>query len=360
MKTSAYFYHDKPLFGIDIGYSTIKVMQTKCHGHKDNKQREIVGYGVGSFDSVAVKDGVIVDYESIAKSFVDLFKNNIVGKITTRRVAITIPATRAYTRTLHLPVIDNDQLGEAVMLEMEQYIPVQSSDLYIDYVVINRNDKEIEILAVAVPKKIIESHTTLIRLLGLEPVAIDTSILAAGRLFEKEDEHRDVPAVIIDFGSMSADITIHDKTIIVTGTIPCGGDIFTDLIMEKLGVAREEAHLIKTKYGVSKSKKQAEILDALKPSLDQLTKEIRRMIRYHEERSGANEKIGQVVTMGGGANMPGLSEYLTSVMRTPVRMCDPWQNFTLHRLQPPSTIEKSMYVTVAGLSIIEPKELFVS
>jgi Tfp pilus assembly PilM family ATPase len=129
--------------------------------------------------------------------------------------------------------------------------------------------------------------------------------------------------------------------------------------MKKLKISHQEAHVVKAKYGLSKSKKQKEILAAIEPSINDLVKEIRRMIRYHEERSGSQAKIGQVITMGGGANMPGLSEHLTSAMRIPVRMCDPWEKLVFDKLQPPSSLEKSMYITVAGLSLIEPKELFV-
>lgn len=352
---STYFYKDKPILGLDIGFSSVKVMQIERH----NKQQLVVGYGVGGFDSNAIKDGMIVDHASLAKSVNELFKNNIIGEITTRRVAVTIPATRTFTRTMNLPPnIREEELGEAVSLEAEQYIPVPIDDLYIDHNVINRTDKGIELLAVAVPKRIVDSYMLLVRMLGLEPVAFDSSISAGARLFNKQGEHNDIPAILVDFGSGSADITLHDMTIIVTGTIPCGGDIFTDLIARKLGVSRSEAHIIKTKYGLGKSKRQTEIAEALNANIEQLAKEIRRMIRYHEERSDSKQKIGQIITMGGGANMPGLSDYLTSLLRLPVRMCDPWQNLQLHKLQPPNASEKSMYITVSGLSLIEPEELF--
>jgi type IV pilus assembly protein PilM len=353
---NSYFYKDKPLFGMDIGYSSVKVMQIECQGHTPT----VIGYGVGDFDSKAIKDGVIVDHKILASSVKELFEKGIVGHINTRRVALALPATRTFTRTMNLPPISDDELPEAVTLEAEQYIPMPIDDLYIDHTIINRSDKGVELLAVAVPKKIVDSYMLLVRMLGLEPVAFDTSILAAARIFEKRDSNNSVPAVLIDFGSLSADITIHDGTVIVTGTIPGGGDIFTDLIAKKLGVSKQEAHLIKTKYGIGKSKKQDQILEALQPSLDQLVKEIRRMLRYYEDRADSSkQKIGQVVTMGGGANMPGLSEHLTSVLRIPARTCDPWQNIRLHKLQPPGAIEKTIYVTVAGLCMIESKELFL-
>lgn len=351
---SGLFYKDKPLFGLDIGFSSMKAMQVETSGDK----RSLIGYGVGGFDSSAVKDGVIVDHETIAKAAVEMFTKNIIGEINTRRVAMTVPASRTFTRTINLPPLQDSELTEAIRLEAEQYIPMPIDELYLDHEVIGRTEKGIEILSVAVPKKIIDSHLQLAEILGLEPVAFDTSILAAGRLFKKLDQTNDIPSVLIDFGSVSADITIHDKTIIVTGTIPHGGDMFTDLIAKKLNVSREEAHIIKTKYGLDRSKRQKEIVEAIEPTMQQLAKEIRRMIRYHEERSGSSSKIGQVITMGGGAHMPGLADYLTNIIRLPVRMCDPWQNINLHKLQAPTALEKSLYVTSAGLSMIQPKELF--
>lgn len=344
------------MFGLDIGSSSIKVMQLV---NNKGRQQLVRGYGVTAYETSSIKDGVIVDFKSLAASIQNLFKHDIIGEINTRRVAVSLPASRTFTRAMSLPEIPDNQLMQAVRIEAEQYIPMPIDDLYIDYTIIERTDKGVELLAVATPKKIVDSYMLLIRMLGLEPIAFDTTILAAGRLFRQQIDLNDIPTVLIDFGGSSADITIHDKEIVVTGTIAGGGNAFTEQIAQKLGISKQEAHIVKTKYGLGKSKKQAEIVETLKPRLDALVKEIRRMIRYHEERSGSNQKIEQVITMGGGANMPGLSDYLTDAMRIPVRTCNPWQNLQLGKLQPPSTVEKSMYVTASGLSLIRPKDLFV-
>lgn len=353
-KNNKYFYKDKPIFGLDIGFSSVKVMQLE----KTAKGQRLIGYGIGSFDSRAIKDGVIVDYEPLAKAIKELFDKNIIGEITTKRVAISIPAILTYTHTITIPVIKDTALREAVELESEQYIPLPIDSLYIDYEVIERRPKEMEISTVAVPKKIADSYLALVEILGLEAISFDTSISSSGRLFKTLETSSDIPSVLIDFGSISADITIFDKTNIVSGTIQAGGDTFTNIIADKLGVSREEAHVIKTKYGISKSKKQSEIIGIMQPELDQLVREVKRMMRYYSERTESKGKIGQVITMGGGANMPGLSDYLTNMLRLPVRTYDPWQSFDLHKLHAPNQDEKSVYATVAGLCLINPTELF--
>lgn len=350
---NTHFYHDKPVFGLDVGFSSLKIMQIEVTNHK----YEVSGYGVTSFDPAAIVDGVIVDPEGIARVAHELFSKNIIGEITTRRAAIAVPASRTFNRTITLPTMRDEDIEEAVKLEAEQYIPIPIDELYMDYSIISRTPKQIELLAVAVPKKIIDSYQTFTKLIGVETVLLETTIGAAGRLFVQA-EQSDVPTVLIDLGSMASDITIYDKTLIVTGTVPGGGDSFTDLIADKLKVSKQEAHVIKTKYGMGLSKKQKDIVEGLTPILDQLSKEIRRMVRYYEERSNTEKKIGQVVTMGGGANMPGLSEHLTNILRLPVRMCDPWQHLNFAGLQPPNSTEKSMYVTVSGLALVNPKEIF--
>jgi Tfp pilus assembly PilM family ATPase len=145
---------------------------------------------------------------------------------------------------------------------------------------------------------------------------------------------------------------------LVTGTVGAGGLVFTNNIKDGLGVTMAEAAIIKTRYGLSVSKKQAEITAALDPTLKQLIREIQRMIRYHEKNFGVDKAIGQVVMLGGGANMPGLSEYLTNALRLPVRVHDPWQYLNFAGLQSPSRADKLMYATVAGLSLTNPKGIY--
>ncbi len=351
---SRYLYKDKPLFGLDIGFSSIKVMQTKPEG----KNAIVAGYGVNRFDPKIIKDGVIVDIPAMAKSAHELFDKFVIGEISTRRVAMSIPAMHTFTRTIKLPKLTNKELEDAVRMEAEQYIPVPVDDLYMDYSITSTTETEIELLAVAVPKKIVDSYVALAKVLGLELVALEATIASSSRLFV-HTELSDVPTVIIDYGSVSSDITIFDHGIIVTGTAGGGGDNFTDLISEALDISKSEAQVIKAKYGLSYSKKQKEITTALKPTLEQILKEIRRMIRYYEERYGDDRKIVQIVTLGGGSNMPGLSDYMTNALRLPVRMSNPWDKHVMFKnIQPPGGVESSMYITAAGLSLTKPKDLF--
>lgn len=351
---STHFFKDKPIFGFDIGHGSLKVMQIDDHG----KKPRILGYGHAQFDASAIDDGTIINPKIIAKSAQELFKHHLIGNITTNRVVIAIPAYRTFTRLVNLPEMSGKQLYEAVTLEAEQYIPVPLEELYLDYEIVGRGkENTIDVFAVAVPRKIVDSQIRLMELLGLECVGVKTTIDSAGKLF-LEDKQSDMPTVLIDFGSLSADVAIFDQHMLVSGTVSGGGLVFTNRIRDKLGVSDAEAQLIKTKYGLGASKRQAEIKEALEPVLQQLAQEIRRIIRYYEDRYGDKRKVTQVVTLGGGANLPGLADFLTNNLRIAVRSIDPWVYCDYKGLQPPAKADKTMFATVMGLSLIQPKELF--
>lgn len=349
------FYKDRPLFGLDVGTHCLKIMQTNQDG---NKKPSVVGYGMAFFDQAAIKDGIIVDYKAIAKTVNKLINNNLVGEISTHRVALSVPASKTYTREMILPKMSSKELSLAVRTEAERYIPRSLDDLSLDYTINHETADGLSVYTIAAPKKITDSYVRLAEVLGLEPVLIEPTIGASTRLLQHDTNSQNLPSVFLDFGASSADISIYDKFITVTGTVPCGGDLFTKHICEALGLSESEATLIKTKYGIGASKKQSQIIEAVTPLLEKTIYEIRRMIRYYEERGSNKNKIGQVISTGGGANMPGLSDYLTSTLRLPTRMFDPWQTFDFGKLQPPSYSERSVYMTVAGLAMANPKEIF--
>jgi type IV pilus assembly protein PilM len=356
MSDTVYFYKDRPLFGLDIGFSSIKVMQLK----PSKLGYDVLGYGLAAYDDNWLSKGVIVNFEGIAEATKKMFESSLTGEISTRRVAFSVPAAYTFSRIISLPKdIQDKDLLEAVQTETSQYLPSAIEDLYTDYSVIDAFNNERRVLTVAAPRKIIDSYMQLADILGLEVIAMEPTTGASNRLFSYTDQHN-VPSVLIDFGANATDITIYDNNLVVTGTISGGGQHYTDAIKAALHVTDKEAHTIKTKFGLNRSKKQSEIKQALRPYTDQLVKEIKRMIRYYEERvNDRRKKIGQVVTLGGGSNIPGLTDHLTELLRLPVRNCDPWATIRFDHLAPPPPGEQNLYITAAGLSLINPREPLV-
>jgi type IV pilus assembly protein PilM len=351
--TKTYFFEDKPLFGLDIGHDTLRVMQFAM-GHKVPRLK---GYGSIAFDADAIVDGVIVKPELVAKSAAKLFREKLIGDISTQRVALSLPASRTFTRAVQLPRMNAKDIDEAVHMEAEQYIPINADNLYMDYTPLREDDESMEVFVVAIPKAIVDSYLVLTRMLGLEAVMLDTAIGASARMFSY-DKQSSIPSVLVDFGAESADLTVFNHGLVVTGTVAFGGDDITAILSKTLHISANEAIAIKSKYGLSSSVFQKQVVAAVGPSLELLIKEIRRTIRYYEQRYDKEPPIGQVVTMGGSANMPGLVDYFTQQLRLPTRTFDLTAHIELGHLHPIYQADHMSYVTAAGLAATNPAEIF--
>ena len=350
-----YFFDDKPIFGLDIGHDTLRVMQLEPGGHR--KELRLKGYGSVSFDPSAIVDGVITKPEVIARAAVTMFRKDLVGDIGTKRVAASLPARRALTRAVRLPKMGAKDIDDAVQTEIEQYIPGHADEYYMDYTPIREDQEGSEMFVVAMPKKIVDSYLVLTRMLGLEAVLLDTTIGASTHLFGY-DRQSGIPSVLIDFGSESTDVSIFNRGLLATGTVAFGGDYSTAAIAKVLRVTPREAVMLKSKYGLAPSAVQDQVMAAMESSLEVLLKEIRRTIRYYEQRYAKEPPIGQVVIMGGGANMPGMADYLTARLRLPVRSFDPATHIDFGELRPFYTADRMSYVTVAGLAATDAGAIF--
>lgn len=347
------FYHDKPLFGLDIGHSSLKAMQiSRSPGHA----AEVVGYGISEFDSAAIQNGVIINPQAIAEAVHNLFEKSMVGSITSRRVACSLPTSRTFSRPMKVPLLDHEAILEAIHLEAEQYIPIPLANLYLDYEVTYQDDKGMEILLVAASKNIVDSYQKTLEALALEPVAFEPTINAASRLVQIQGANQE-PAIIVDIGSVTTDIAVFDKTLLVATAVNSGGSNITNAIAQNLHLTHEQATDLKNEYGIAYSEKQQRVVDAIKPQLEGLVREVEKSIRYYSERASKSDRnISRIILVGGGSVMPGLSQYLSRELRLPTETLDAWQKIGFGHLALPSEIDKAMYIVAAGEALVDPAE----
>jgi type IV pilus assembly protein PilM len=362
MSTYSHIFKDKPIFGLDIDHDgSLRVAQFERHADKPR----LIGYGSTSFNPAAMRDGIIVDYPAIASAAYDMFNYQLVGKITTKRAAIGIPTNTTFSRILRLPQQNSKLLSEVIASELKQTVRVPLANMYYDYRILKQTIPRstskkpmLDIFITAVTREVIDSQRQLVRLLGLDMVSIETTAQAASKLF-LQDQHSDIPAVLVDIGSQSTDISIFDKEIVAIHTIVgSGSEAFTSSIRRKLNATHAEAQIIKTRYGLGPSKKQAAIRIALEPVLQQIVREIQRMIRSYDNVYGSNRKISQVIILGNGADMPGVSEYVTNTLRLAARSFEPWTYCDYSALDPPSTVDKPTFGIAMGLGLMPLRTLF--
>lgn len=345
-------YKEGPIFGCDIGSQAVKIVELSGKsGHP-----KVVGYGYGEFDPKLVVQGIVADPEELAKTIKQLLTKPQVGRIKADRAVLSVPVSRIFVRTLHLPVMDAKDLEQAVKLEAEQYIPVPINDLYLDYHKIKEHpggkEPGLEIEMVAAPRAIVDSYMKLFDTLGIFVEAVEISLTAILRAMASL---AGTASMLIDFGSESADLVISEETIKLSAAIPVGGNTLTKALRTALGVKPAEAQEIKEKFGIAPSGLQTEILTALKPSLDVLVAEVKKALKYFRERNVSHGEVTKIVLTGGSSLMPGMVEYLSKAIGIDMSVGNSWQRLDMRRLPQPGKNQQAMYTTAIGLAMLGTK-----
>ena len=347
-------FKDKNLIGLDISHTGIKVMSI------DPKKFLVEGYGSVDLDPQRVKNSLENDTDTyLADNIKLLVQQKTIGVLPSKRVSVSIPTARSFSRTFTLPTLAEKELDDAVNLEAEQYIPLPASSLYIDYQVIERTKKEITVLMSASPRVLVDNIIRSVEDAGLEPILIEPSICAVARVLSSTERGDDLPTIIVDIGPASTDIAILDRgSIRVTGGLPVGGNTFTLDIAKKLGVTLENAHQLKVLSGLSAGPRQQKIEAALDQSLQNILREVSKVMRYYDERVSSERKLEQLLIVGSGSNLPGIGEYFTNALIMPARVASPWQKLDFANIQEPPKQFRPRYITVAGLASVNPRSIW--
>ena len=211
----------------------------------------------------------------------------------------------------------------------------------------------------AIPRVLVDKSIAAVESADLIPMIVEPGISSVARLITKTEDG-DLPSVIVDIGPATTDIAILDGGAIrVTSSLTIGGNTFTIEIAKKMGVSLENAHQLKVLNGLNAGSRQAKIKSAIEPILKQILAEIRKVIRYYDERLSDERKLEQLLVVGSGSNMPGIGEYFTNDLLMPARVASPWQKLDFGKLPEPPRQLKPRYITVAGLASIKPSEIWL-
>ncbi len=213
--------------------------------------------------------------------------------------------------------------------------------------------------------KCVENASLEVDSLVLEPLASAEAVLS--------EEEKEAGVVLVDIGGGTTDIAIfHEGIIRHTAVIPFGGNSVTEDIREGCSVMRNQAELLKTRFGsaLAEENKDNEIicvpgLKGREPKeisaknlayvIQARMEEIIEHVYYEIKSSGYEKKlIAGIIITGGGSqlkHLPQLVEYVTGL---DCRVGYPNEHLAKNEVLPKATydlLKSPMYATSIGLLI---------
>ena len=355
------FFKPASYLGIDIGTASIKVVQLS----KVRDKFKLENYGeVKLFtehmpmefrqaSSLRMRD------EQVAMLVKKILEES---KITTKKVAMSLPVFSGFSTIIDLPPMPKDELEKAIQFEARQYIPVPVSEVFLNSLVIGERDrqaqqpqspaqqnqerkngkddnprtqraeqspydgksrqkKHMEVLLVAIPNEIKNKYQHIAELAGLDLFALELETFALARALLKSVQP---PTLIVDIGARSTDLCIVDNGFVrISHNFELAGVDITKAYGELTKTDFIEAEQSKKTVGLDLTPGQLSGAKSLIEVLDSIAIEIQRISNSYFNKTG--KSIDNVILSGGASLMPGLLNRFREQVGMPSALGNPFE-----------------------------------
>ena len=355
---------DTKVLGIDIGSSSIKVVQLK----KQAGKAVLETYGeiaLGPYAGTDVGRATVLSAEKIAEALKDVLKES---NTNTLNSGLSISIGSSFIVFMKLPTSEQKNFSEMVPIEARKYIPVPISEVTLDWWAIPKDektvsefqnsqkiedDKNTDILLIVINNEAINKNREIQKLAGLQTTFSEVEIFSSMR---SAIEPGIAPQVIMDFGAGSTKVFIVERGILkASHVINRGSQDITLSIAKSTGLPFAEAEKVKIDQGILGGTKN-NVAEISSITIDYILSETGRFILNYYRKS--NTKISKIVLTGGGSLLKGLREKAQNSFETPVEVAD-----TFSKVEYPAFLEEVLksagpeFAVAIGLAIRKLQEI---
>jgi len=326
----------KSVLGIDIGSSSIKIVQLSRRGCRVILET----YGelsLGPYAGKSIGEATNLSAEKIIEAVQNLLKEKEVNA-TTRICGVAIPFSSSLITVIELPNQSLKQLAEMIPIEARKYIPVPISEVALDWYVIpkdrnpeseptpntDRDGKIVlekqEVLIVALHNDTITRYHDIVTKSALQATFFEIEIFSTMRSILDQEL---TPVLLIDMGATSTKLYIVERGILRSShMINSGGQNMTNELSKSLGIPLPEAEILKREKGLLGEINGIEIKNVITVTLDYIFSEANRTVLAYQKKY--NKNVSKVILVGGGSALKGVVDVAKGSFQTEVLGGDPF------------------------------------
>ncbi|MCK9578921.1 MAG: type IV pilus assembly protein PilM [Methanoregula sp.] len=360
------FSQTQSCLGVDIGKTSIKIAEIK----RIKGQPTLVNYGYSE---------EAVDFSSNKNLQIDIGKSARLIKEICARAGIknnnavaALPSFSVFSSLLNLPATNTKNLADAVMWEAKKVMPLDLEEMILDWKALEENGTEtvekdgtiktgddktgnpavngnVKILLTGAPKTLVKKYVAIFKEAKMNLLSLETEIFSLTRSLIGADKS---VVALIDLGAVNTDIAIIANGLPMFGrSLDSGGIMLTKAVSDGLKVDFKRAEQFKLDLGSSSS--GAGVLpEAIINAISPIVNEIKYSLNLFQQEN--NKQIEKLILSGGGANLPGIDNYLSGALNKKVIIGDPWARLSYPLDLKPALDEMGAKMAIAvGLALRE-------
>lgn len=308
------------VFGLDIGSSTIKVVQL----HKDGDNYAITAAGIADINDGTEGDDGRKEI-NIPKAIHQCLQS---AGIQTKLAVCGVCGLETALRHFTFPLLSPDEIEGAVLLEAKQVCPFNINDGIVDYQVIPGDKKDTSGTLVVATNKLLKEKTRFVEDAALNNVLMDVDGLALLNCFRGCQKYEAGQATaILNVGSSCATLAIiSDDNLPFVRDLNFAGKAIIENIALKNNIPA------KTVEGVlngreNPDKIRLELCDNLETACHKLITDITETLRYYDVQR-KSEMVKKIFVCGGFALVEGFVDLLNGRLPAATVLWNPFDKIS--------------------------------
>jgi type IV pilus assembly protein PilM len=318
-------FSSKKVIGIDLGSSSIKVVELEASGGGYS----LVSFGVVSTPTDSIANGQINDTSNLGSAI-----QNILRETKTKtKVAVTgMWGATIIIKKISVPRVDPKVLSETIRFEAEQYIPFDIASVALTHVPIESNvsSDTMDVLVIAAKSDQLVQYVETVSLSGLKCSILDANSIALANCFEinyGKLTHETV--ALMNFGAEVTNfVVIHKGELIFCRDIGVGGTNISTEISRALGVTFAEAESFKIS-GLAGSAVPDEVHTIINSETERMVEEIKNSFDFFAA-SNVGINISRVFFSGGGSHLSSLIQQTAIALGITFEKMDPFKKIKVN------------------------------
>lgn len=345
------FGKKKNLVGLDIGSSSIKMVQLKDRGK--GKGYELINFGIQPLPREAIVGGTVMDAGSVINALQQLI---VETGLKDTNVAISVDGSSVIIQKINMTAMSDAELSEAIRWEAGQYIPFDIEDVRLDHDILEQDPAtgNLKVLLVAAKRELVNEYTSLVAQAGLTPFAVDVDSFCVQNAYEiNYPINASEIVALVNIGASTTNVCmLKGSTPLFWRDLQWGGDNFTDAVQREFTLKYEQAEALKLGESLPNIK-----FEQIIPVLNQVSQEFGLELKktFDFFRLTANEgAVQRIVLSGGSSRVPNLDRFLAQQFGVSVEVMNPFQNIEISEEDFPVEQIKTMapvFTVAVGLAL---------
>ncbi len=297
----------RAFLGLDIGSYSLKLAEAYQRG----SSIIVTGFSQIRIPPETVVDGVIKDEEKFLMAFKTLLENL---RPKSRLLNLGLYAYTTFYDRIPLGFVEGEDFSQAVLSEIESFVPFDINDIYVDYVPFLKEKDKYEIVFATAKKEQVDNLLEIFSKININVNAIDVDVFAISNLFEFL--YGPNVRLVIDIG-FSKTLTIFTDKVgpLFSREITYGLSYVLHNIAQELEVSLDDAE--KLQFQIPDDERGYTIKEIYTEFLRNLIEEIENSFNIFKSKYYISPE--EIFVIGGGANIPGILEFLKEKLKIDVK-----------------------------------------